>query len=173
MTVGPGGLTCWFNRGFSQADPGAVIALMDPAGKPIPSFGGFASWLAKGEDMGGDHVKLRPMLVVSEFEFRLSTDTVEKLDFLPRSQFLRQQAGFKKRALRGPAESRCATPVANWCGNVWRYRLCLTKVWFSDVAHFPSFSTVSTRSGSSIYRCYAPIADYPRWNGPAALETKA
>src|SRR6202048_3749562 len=26
---------------------------------------------------------------------------VEKLDFLPRSQFLRQQAGFKKRALRG------------------------------------------------------------------------
>jgi hypothetical protein len=28
-------------------------------------------------------------------------DTVEKLDFLPRSQFLRQQAGFKKKALRG------------------------------------------------------------------------
>jgi len=27
-------------------------------------------------------------------------DTVEKLDFLPRSQFLRQQAGFKKKALR-------------------------------------------------------------------------
>jgi hypothetical protein len=28
------------------------------------------------------------------------TDTVEKLDFLPRSQFLRQQAAFKKKALR-------------------------------------------------------------------------
>jgi hypothetical protein len=28
------------------------------------------------------------------------TDTVEKLDFLPRSQFLRRQAGFKKKALR-------------------------------------------------------------------------
>jgi hypothetical protein len=27
-------------------------------------------------------------------------DTVEKLDFLPRSQFLRQQAAFKKKALR-------------------------------------------------------------------------
>jgi hypothetical protein len=30
-------------------------------------------------------------------------DTVEKLDFLPRSQFLRQQAGFKNKAL-GSAE---------------------------------------------------------------------
>jgi hypothetical protein len=30
----------------------------------------------------------------------LCADTVEKLDFLPRSQFLRQQAGFKKKALR-------------------------------------------------------------------------
>jgi hypothetical protein len=39
-------------------------------------------------------------LVVSHFEFLISTDTVEKLDFLPRSQFLRQQAGFKKKALR-------------------------------------------------------------------------
>jgi hypothetical protein len=28
-----------------------------------------------------------------------NTDTVEKLDFLPRSQFLRQQVGFKKKAL--------------------------------------------------------------------------
>jgi hypothetical protein len=28
-------------------------------------------------------------------------DIVEKLDFLPRSQFLRQQAGFKKKPLRG------------------------------------------------------------------------
>jgi hypothetical protein len=28
-------------------------------------------------------------------------DIVEKLDFLPRSQFLRQQAGIKKKALRG------------------------------------------------------------------------
>jgi hypothetical protein len=47
----------------------------------------------------------------------LRVDTVEKLDFLPRSQFLRRQAGFKKKALRGPAERltfRCATPVANW-----------------------------------------------------------
>jgi hypothetical protein len=32
-------------------------------------------------------------------ELPLSTDTVEKLDFLPRSQFLRQQVGFKKKAL--------------------------------------------------------------------------
>jgi hypothetical protein len=30
---------------------------------------------------------------------RLRFDTVEKLDFLPRSQFLRQQAGFEKKAL--------------------------------------------------------------------------
>jgi hypothetical protein len=30
----------------------------------------------------------------------LCADTVEKLDFLPRSQFLRQQAGFKNKALR-------------------------------------------------------------------------
>jgi hypothetical protein len=30
----------------------------------------------------------------------LCADTVEKLDFLPRSQFLRQQADFKKKALR-------------------------------------------------------------------------
>jgi hypothetical protein len=33
-------------------------------------------------------------------ECLLVADTVEKLDFLPRSQFLRQQAGFKKKALR-------------------------------------------------------------------------
>ena len=48
---------------------------------------------------------------------RLLTDTVEKLDFLPRSQFLRQQAGFKKKALRVSAERltfRCAAAVANW-----------------------------------------------------------
>jgi hypothetical protein len=38
--------------------------------------------------------------VMFQFEFLLPTDTVEKLDFLPRSQFLRQQAGFKKKALR-------------------------------------------------------------------------
>jgi hypothetical protein len=37
--------------------------------------------------------------VVSQFEFLLPTDTVGKLDFLPRSQFLRQQAGFEKKAL--------------------------------------------------------------------------
>ena len=35
---------------------------------------------------------------------------------------------------------------------------CMTKVWFSDVAHFPSFSTVSTRSRSPIYGRCAPIA---------------
>ena len=50
----------------------------------------------------------------------LCADTVEKLDFLPRSQFLRQQAGFKKKALRvrqkadfsvrgGPSELAMAT----------------------------------------------------------------
>jgi hypothetical protein len=38
-----------------------------------------------------------PPLVV---EWRLLGDTVEKLDFLSRSQFLGQQAGFKKNALR-------------------------------------------------------------------------
>ena len=38
--------------------------------------------------------------VVSQFEFLLPTDAVEKLYFLPRSQFLRQHAGFKKKALR-------------------------------------------------------------------------
>jgi len=37
---------------------------------------------------------------VVQVELLLLTDTVEKLDFLPRSQFLRQQAGFKKKALR-------------------------------------------------------------------------
>jgi hypothetical protein len=56
-------------------------------------------------------------LVVSHFEFLISTDTVEKLDFLPRSQFLRQQAGFKRKALRVSAERltfRCAAALANW-----------------------------------------------------------
>jgi hypothetical protein len=55
--------------------------------------------------------------VVSQFEFQQWVDTVEKLDFLPRSQFLRQQAGFKKKALRVSAERltfRCAAAVANW-----------------------------------------------------------
>jgi hypothetical protein len=37
---------------------------------------------------------------VLQFEFQQWVDTVEKLDLLPRSQFLRQQAGFKKQALR-------------------------------------------------------------------------
>jgi hypothetical protein len=43
----------------------------------------------------------RCFAVMSQFESLLPTDIVEKLDFLPRSQFLRQQAGFKKKALRG------------------------------------------------------------------------
>jgi len=54
---------------------------------------------------------------VSQFEFPPWADTVEKLDFLPRSQFLRQQAGFKKKALRVSAERltfRCAAALANW-----------------------------------------------------------
>jgi hypothetical protein len=38
--------------------------------------------------------------VVGQFGFQQWVDTVEKLDFLPRSQFLTQQAGFKKKALR-------------------------------------------------------------------------
>jgi len=33
-------------------------------------------------------------------ECRQCADTVEKLDFLSRSQFMKQQAGFKKKALR-------------------------------------------------------------------------
>jgi hypothetical protein len=41
-----------------------------------------------------------PVIKNSEPNFRFGSDTVEKLDFLPRSQFLRQQAGFKKKALR-------------------------------------------------------------------------
>jgi hypothetical protein len=44
----------------------------------------------------------RPLdcLTCAELECPILADTVEKLDFLPRSQFLRQQAGFKKKALR-------------------------------------------------------------------------
>src|ERR1700730_12971491 len=73
----------------------------------------------------------------------LPTDTVEKLDFLPRSQFLRQQAGFKKKALRISAERltfRCAAAVANWR---WQ-RVALSALQdlrFSDVPHIPGFST--------------------------------
>jgi hypothetical protein len=64
---------------------------------------------------------LRQMVGSSRFEFQQWVDTVEKLDFLPRSQFLRQQAGFKKKALRvfgrkadfsvcgGPSELAMAT----------------------------------------------------------------
>jgi hypothetical protein len=37
-------------------------------------------------------------------------------------------------------------------GNVWRYRPCITKVWFSDIAHFPSFSTLSAMNGHSAQR---------------------
>jgi hypothetical protein len=53
----------------------------------------------------------------------LCVDTVEKLDFLPRSQFLRQQAGFKNKALRVSAERltfRCAAAelVMATCGAV-------------------------------------------------------
>src|ERR1700726_3557328 len=63
------------------------------------------------------------LLFISESRsYRLSGSSrplpdVEKLDFLPRSQFLRQQAGFKKKALRVSAERlifRCAAAVANW-----------------------------------------------------------
>ena len=42
-----------------------------------------------------------PHDVVPRGSARSSADTVEKLDFLPRSQFLKQQASFKKKALRG------------------------------------------------------------------------
>jgi hypothetical protein len=38
----------------------------------------------------------------------LLADTVEKLDFLPRSQFLKQQASFKKKVLRGSASPAAA-----------------------------------------------------------------
>jgi hypothetical protein len=50
-------------------------------------------------------------------EWQLMADTVEKLVFLSRSQFLRQQAAFKKNALRVSAEKLtflCAATVANW-----------------------------------------------------------
>jgi hypothetical protein len=55
--------------------------------------------------------------VRNDFERLKWVDTVEKLVFLSRSQFLRQQAGFKKNALRGSAEKLtflCAATVANW-----------------------------------------------------------
>jgi hypothetical protein len=42
-----------------------------------------------------------PARTSTEFECPLMADTVEKLDFLPLSQFLSQQVGFKKKALRG------------------------------------------------------------------------
>ena len=61
------------NLAIPASSKGDCIIKLRGSWLVIPSFGGFASWLAKGEDMGGDHVKLRPMLVVSEFEFRLST----------------------------------------------------------------------------------------------------
>ena len=69
------------NLAIPASSKGDCIIKLRGSWLVIPSFGGFASWLAKGEDVGGDHVKLRPMLVVSEFEFPLSTDTVEKLCF--------------------------------------------------------------------------------------------
>jgi len=51
---------------------------------------GSTPWLSLGS----------PGFELRQFEFQQWVDTVEKLDFLPRSQFLRQQAGFKKKALR-------------------------------------------------------------------------
>ena len=47
----------------------------------------------------------------------LWVDTVEKLDFLPRSQFLRQQTGLREESARGLAERLtfpCEACVANW-----------------------------------------------------------
>jgi hypothetical protein len=41
-----------------------------------------------------------PVVQRTTNEWRLLADTVEKLNLLPRSQFLRQQVGFKKKALR-------------------------------------------------------------------------
>jgi hypothetical protein len=43
---------------------------------------------------------LKADIVRIEFIGRHRADIVEKLDFLPRSQFLRQLAGFKKKAMR-------------------------------------------------------------------------
>jgi hypothetical protein len=40
---------------------------------------------------------LRGGLIVGPSRSPLLADTVEKLDFLPRSQFLKQQASFKKK----------------------------------------------------------------------------
>jgi hypothetical protein len=82
-------------------------------------------------------------------------DTVEKLDFLPRSQFLRQQAGFKKKALRVRQKGwhfGVRRPYRIGDGNAWRYLPCMTKLRFSDVPHFPSFSTVSVESRHSLTR---------------------
>jgi hypothetical protein len=39
---------------------------------------------------------------------------------------------------------------------VWQYLPCITKVWFSDVAHFPSFSTVSAH-----WRHLGGLSEYP------------
>jgi hypothetical protein len=52
--------------------------------------------------------------------------------FLPRSRFLKQQAGFKKKALGAGRKANFSVcdPVA-------------------DVVHFPSFSTVSVEGGHS------------------------
>jgi hypothetical protein len=93
-----------------------------------------------------------PHVVSHRVEFLQRVDTVEKLDFLPRSQFLRQQAAFKKKALRVSAEwltFRCAAAVANWRWQRVRYLPCMTKLRFSDVPHFPCFSTVSVVSRHS------------------------
>jgi hypothetical protein len=74
-------------------------------------------------------------------------DTVEKLDFLPRSQFLRQQAGFKKQCygLGRKADFSLCGGRSELATVAWRYLPCMTKLRFSDVPHFPSFSTVSVK----------------------------
>jgi hypothetical protein len=63
----------------------------------------------------------------------LLADTVEKLDFLPRSQFLKQQASFKKKALRGGSPRLVVpdnivllplppyAPELNSTENIWEY----------------------------------------------------
>jgi len=89
---------------------------------------------------------------VFQFEFQQWVDTVEKLDFLSRSQFLRQQAGFKKQryGLGRKADFSLCGGRSELATVAWRYLPCMTKLRFSDVPHFPSFSTVSVESSHSL-----------------------
>jgi hypothetical protein len=121
-----------------------------------------------------------------QFEFLLPTDTVEKLDFLPRSQFPRQQAGFKKKALWVSAERlifRCAAAVANWR----RQRVALSAL-HDQIPIFwrPSFSEFfggSGEPGKTASKNYAIVAypiplknsvsgDKPKFGGPCAWASK-